>query len=41
MVITDPAAAAQVLATVPGRTHNYKHIDEVGHALWLGPGAWG
>ncbi|KAG2434429.1 hypothetical protein HYH02_012259 [Chlamydomonas schloesseri] len=29
VVITDPAAAAQVLATVPGRTHNYKHIDEV------------
>ncbi|KAG2423942.1 hypothetical protein HXX76_014883 [Chlamydomonas incerta] len=29
VVITDPAAAAQVLASVPGRTHNYKHIDEV------------
>ncbi|EFJ46255.1 hypothetical protein VOLCADRAFT_118116 [Volvox carteri f. nagariensis] len=29
VVITDPAAAAQVLAVVPGRTHNYTLVDEV------------
>ncbi|GIL96175.1 hypothetical protein Vretimale_2002 [Volvox reticuliferus] len=29
IVITDPATAAQVLATVPGRTHNYTLTDEV------------
>ncbi|GLI70456.1 hypothetical protein VaNZ11_015318, partial [Volvox africanus] len=29
VVITDPAIAAQVLATVPGRTRNYTLVDEV------------